>query len=93
MKSSAILLAGLLLFAATLVFAEENDSAAAVPVRLEAEKLAGVGLEEFDPFPREMVLSGRSRHSYHTFFYGDELVAEVYRGRAGEVEDRRTLAV
>ena len=77
MKTSAILLAALLLFAAPAA-AEEEKTGAPAPVRLDADKLAGLGLEEFEPFPKEMVLSGRSKHSYHTFFSGEEVVVEVY---------------
>jgi len=77
MKSSTILLSVLLLFAAPAAAEEENIEAPA-PVRLDADKLAGLGLEEFEPFPKEMVLSGRSKHSYHTFFSGEEVVVEVY---------------
>ncbi len=77
MKRSAILLAAFLLFAATAA-AEEENIVASAPVRLDAEKLAGLGLEELEPFPKETVLSGRSKHSYHTFFSGEEVVVEVY---------------
>ena len=77
MKRSAILLAAFLLFAATAA-AEEENIVASAPVRLDAEKLAGLGLEELEPFPKEIVLSGRSKHSYHTFFSGEEVVVEVY---------------
>jgi uncharacterized cupin superfamily protein len=77
MRQNAILLAVLLLFTAVAVAEEENIGAPA-PVRLDADKLAGLGLEEFEPFPKEIVLSGRSKHSYHTFFSGEEVVVEVY---------------
>ena len=77
MKSNAILMATLLLFA-TVAWGEEEKIGAPAPVRIDAEKLAGVGLEEFDPFPKEIVLSGRSQHSYYTFFSGEEVVVEVY---------------
>ena len=59
MRSSTILLATLLVFVAAAA-AEEEKIGAPAPVRLDAEKLAGLGLEEFEPFPKEMVLSGRS---------------------------------
>jgi hypothetical protein len=83
-RSNAILLAVFLIFAANVVGEEEQASAPA-PVRLDAEKLAGLGLEEFEPFPEEMVLSGRSRHSYHTFFSGEEVVAEVYEAQPAKL--------
>ena len=85
MKTSAILLAALLLFAAPVAAEEENIEAPA-PVRLDADKLAGLGLEEFEPFPKEMVLSGRSQHSYHTFFTGEEVVVEVYEAEPAKLK-------
>ena len=85
MRSNAILLAALLLFAAVVV-AEDEMIGSPAPVRLDAEKLAGLGLEEFEPFPEEIVLSGRSRHSYHTFFSGEEVVVEVYEAQAARLK-------
>ena len=46
MRSSAMLLATSLLFAAAAA-AEEEKIGAPAPVRVDAEKLAGLGLEEF----------------------------------------------
>jgi len=85
MKPSTILLAALLLFAAVAA-AEEEKIGAPAPVRLDAEKLAGLGLEEFEPFPKEIVLSGRSKHSYHTFFSGEEVVVEVYEAEPAKLK-------
>ena len=85
MRPTTILLAALLLFAAAAAAEEENTGAAA-PVRLDAEKLAGLGLEEFEPFPKEIVLSGRSKHSYHTFFSGEEVVVEVYEAEPAKLK-------
>jgi hypothetical protein len=85
MRQNAILLAVLLLFTAVAVAEEENIGAPA-PVRLDADKLAGLGLEEFEPFPKEMVLSGRSKHSYHTFFSGEEVVVEVYEAEPAKLK-------
>ena len=85
MRPSAILLAALLLFAAVAA-AEEEKIGAPAPVRLDAEKLAGLGLEEFEPFPKEIVLSGRSKHSYHTFFSGEEVVVEVYEAEPAKLK-------
>ena len=85
MKPTTILLAALLLFAAAAAAEEENIGAPA-PVRLDADKLAGLGLEEFEPFPKEMVLSGRSKHSYHTFFSGEEVVVEVYEAEPAKLK-------
>ncbi len=85
MRPSTILLAALLLFAAVAA-AEEEKIGAPAPVRLDAEKLAGLGLEEFEPFPKEIVLSGRSKHSYHTFFSGEEVVVEVYEAEPAKLK-------
>ena len=85
MRQISILLAALLLFAAAAAAEEENIGAPA-PVRLDADKLAGLDLEEFEPFPKEMVLSGRSKHSYHTFFSGEEVVVEVYEAEAAKLK-------
>ena len=84
MRPIAFLLAALLLVAAVAV-AEEEKTGAPAPVRLDAEKLAGLGLEDFEPFPKEMVLSGRSKHSYHTFFSGEEVVVEVYEAQPAKL--------
>ena len=85
MRPTTILLAALLLFAATAA-AEEVNIGAPAPVRLDADKLAGLGLEEFEPFPKEMVLSGHSKHSYHTFFSGAEVVVEVYEAEPAKLK-------
>jgi uncharacterized cupin superfamily protein len=85
MRRSVILLSALLLFASAAAAEEENTGAPA-PVRLDAEKLAGLGLEEFEPFPKEIVLSGRSKHSYHTFFSGEEVVIEVYEAEPAKLK-------
>ena len=85
MKPRAILLVALLLFAAAAA-AEEEKIAAPATGRLDAEKLAGLGLEDFEPFPKEMVLAGRSKHSYHTFFYGEEVVVEVYEAEPAKLK-------
>jgi len=89
----SVLVALLALLSAESSIAEEEkkDEAkkkaeAAVPVRLDAEKLAGLGLEEFEPFPKEIVLSGRSKHSYHTFFSGEEGVVEVYAAEPAKLK-------
>ena len=85
MRQITILLAVFLLFAAAAAAGEEAPDAPP-PVRLDAEKLAGLGLEEFEPFPKEMVLSGHSKHSYHTFFSGEEVVVEVYEAEPAKLK-------
>ena len=84
MRQSSILLAGLLLLTAAAATGEKIEAPG--PVRLDPEKLAGLGLEEFEPFPEEMVLSGRSKHSYHTFFSGEEVVVEVYEAEPAKLK-------
>jgi hypothetical protein len=87
MRPNTILLVALLLFtAAAVAVAEEENIGAPAPVRLDADKLAGLGLEEFEPFPKEIVLSGRSKHSYHTFFSGEEVVVEVYEAEPAKLK-------
>jgi len=39
-----------------------------------------------ESFPKEMVLSGRSKHSYHTFFSGEEVVVEVYEAEPAKLK-------
>ena len=85
MRSNAILLLALLLFAVAAA-GEEKQIGAPAPVRLDAEKLAGLGLEEYEPFPEEIVLSGRSQHSYHTLFSGEEVVVEVYEAEPAKLK-------
>ena len=85
MRSNALPLVALLLFAAAAA-GEEKQTGAAAPVRLDSEKLAGLGLEEYEPFPEEIVLSGRSRHSYHTLFSGEEVVVEVYEAQPAKLK-------
>ena len=84
MRASLIPLAALAFWAVAAASEEERIGAPA-PVRLDADKLAGLGLEEFEPFPQEIVLSGRSRHSYHTFFSGEEVVVEVYEAEPAKL--------
>jgi uncharacterized cupin superfamily protein len=43
-------------------------------VRLDAEKLAGIGLDGFAPYPDEIVLSGRSEHQRYQFHHNEILV-------------------
>jgi uncharacterized cupin superfamily protein len=66
--------------------AEEAKVGTLSPVRLDAEKLAGRGLESFEPFPKEIVVSGRSEHSFHTFFSGEEVVVEVYQAEPAKLK-------
>ena len=75
-----------LLFGAGVVGAEQKKAAAPLPVRLDAESLAGLGLEEYEPFPKEIVLSGRSKHSFETLFSGEELVVEVYEAEPAKLK-------
>jgi len=78
MRSSAILMTGLMVFATAVADADEAMETRS-PVRIDAEKLAGHGLEGYEPFPDEIVLAGESKHSYFTSFTGKELVVEVYQ--------------
>ena len=53
-------------------------------VRLDAEKLAGLGLNEFAPYPEEIVLSGRSKHQRWEFTH-DELFVGAYRAEPAKL--------
>ena len=57
------------------------------PVRLDRDKLAGLGLEEYPAMPAEEVLEGGSGHRGDIFFVGDELAVGVWEA------DASTLAV
>ena len=47
-------------------------------VRLDPEKLAGLGLNDFDPYPDDIVLSGKSEHQRWPFSHG-ELYVGAYQ--------------
>ena len=57
---------------------EAKAEAKPSPFRLDAEKIAGVGLEADEPWPAETVLSGRSQPRGSVLYRGDQLVIEVY---------------
>ena len=47
-------------------------------IRLDANKLAGLDLDELAPYPDEIVLSGKSEHQSHRFDEG-ELIVGAYQ--------------
>ena len=57
------------------------------PVRLDNEKLAGVGLEEYPAMSAEEVLEGGSGQRGDVFFVGEELAVGVWEA------DASTLAI
>jgi uncharacterized cupin superfamily protein len=71
--------------------ADAHEQAAAekghAPVRLDPEKLAGVGLEEYPAMSAEEVLEGGNGHRGDVLFSGDELAVGVWEA------DASTLAV
>lgn len=79
----------LLLVAPALASADETKEKGGkptpAPVRLDRDKLAGLGLVEYEPFPPEVVLEGRSRHRSHVFFTGDEIVVEVWEAEPAKL--------
>lgn len=87
-RTGRLALVGLFTVAAvsTTGAAEEEKPTASAPVRLDRDKLAGLGLEEYPPFPAEIVLSGRSKHRFHTFFSGEEIVVEVYEAEPAKLK-------
>jgi hypothetical protein len=52
------------------------------PVRLDSEKLAGLGLEEYPAISAEEVLEGGSGQRGEVFFVGDELAVGVWEADA-----------
>ena len=52
------------------------------PVRLDREKLAGLGLEEYPALAAEEVLEGGSGQRGEVFFVGDELAVGVWEADA-----------
>ena len=52
------------------------------PVRLDREKLAGLGLEEYPAMSAEEVLEGGAGQRGEVFFLGDELVVGVWEADA-----------
>jgi uncharacterized cupin superfamily protein len=60
------------------VAGEATKGAKPSPHRLDAEKIAGVGLEADEPWPAEDVISGRSQPRGSVLYRGDQLVIEVY---------------
>lgn len=65
--------------------AETGKGAEPAPVRLDPDKLGGLGLVEYEPFPLEAVLEGRSKHRSHVFFSGPEIVVEVYEAEPAKL--------
>ena len=57
------------------------------PIKLDNEKLAGEGLEEYPAMPAEEVLEGGTAHRGDVFFVGKELAVGVWEA------DASTLAV
>lgn len=55
------------------------------PVRLDRDKLAGLGLEEYPAFSTDLVLEGGYEHRGHVFFMGDEIVVEVWEADASKL--------
>ena len=53
-------------------------------VRLDPEKLAGLGLEEFAPYPDDIVLSGQSKHQRWPFSHG-ELFVGAYQAEPAKL--------
>ncbi len=47
-------------------------------VRLDADKLAGIDLDDYAPYPDDMVLSGKSQHEKYPFHH-NELFVGAYQ--------------
>jgi uncharacterized cupin superfamily protein len=66
----------ILLMAIPLQLVAEETS----PVRLPEDKLAGINLGEFAPWPDDIILSGVSEHTFSELFSG-EIVIGVYQSK------------
>ncbi len=53
-------------------------------IRLDPEKLAGLGLNELAPYPDEVVLSGKSEHQRWQFTH-DELFVGAYQAEPAKL--------
>jgi len=53
-------------------------------LRLDPEKLAGLGLNELAPYPDEIVLSGKSEHQRYEFDH-DELLISAYEAEPAKL--------
>jgi uncharacterized cupin superfamily protein len=77
----AVLLAGLLCALAWSAVADSHEGGEQkpppAPVRIDRDRLAGLELTEWDPWPKEAVLEGSPKHRGHVFF-ADEIVVEVW---------------
>jgi uncharacterized cupin superfamily protein len=70
---------------------ESTEGAAAdptSPLRLDASKLAGVGLNEDEPLPAEIILEGGAGNRGHIFFSSDQIVVEVWGADASKLAFR-----
>ena len=65
--------------------ADTQPVSESAPLRIDREKLAGVGLEEYPPMPAEEVLEGGSGQRGEVFFMGDQLVVEVWDADASKL--------
>ena len=54
-------------------------------IRLDRDKLAGVGLTEYPPMTDDYVLEGGRGHRGHVFYSGDEFVVEVWDADASKL--------
>ena len=78
MPAKSILYCTLLLLMATAPLQLRADDTS--PMRLPEDKLAGINLGEFAPWPDEMILAGSSEHTFSELFSG-EIVIGVYQAR------------
>lgn len=60
---------------------DKREKSSAIPFRLSEQMLAGKGLGEFGPWPEEMILKGKSEHTFSELFNG-EIVVGVYQSKA-----------
>lgn len=61
-------------------WAQAEEASSKAPFALPRDKIAGKGLGEFAPWPKEMVLAGTSEHTLSELFSG-EFVVGVYQAK------------
>ena len=78
MTAKSVLHTLVLLFMTTVPLPSGAEDTA--PIRLPEDKLAGINLGEFAPWPDEIILAGSSEHTFSELFNG-EIVIGVYQAR------------
>ena len=86
MRSSAILLAALLLFAAASRGRGKGELRRRLPYVWMRRSSAASASRSSSPSRRRWSSRAARRHSYHTFFSGEEVVVEVYEAEPAKLK-------